>query len=251
MSTTIVVAITVLISAAIRAGISRLWSRGCRRGVWRATVVAMAALVLTPMGVGVAGAQDLGTDDVPAGAVDLADPNRNFRIHAAADRPGDRDWYAIRGTEPPYLASLRITNGAAPADCPPPANIVATLHNPEGHWMSTHIASAGASVKIRLPQLPDRYLIAVWAGNRTCSGLSYSLTPEIVGGQVNVVDPALRCRIAHETVIRERDELRRLQRRLRQVSAPARPRYRRHLRRAQRELRTARRSERIRCAEVE
>jgi hypothetical protein len=143
----------------------------CHRRAGRAAAfvaVVFAALLAAPA----AWAAEPG-DDHAGGAGTLAFGHPAI---AAIDRPGDRDWYAVRLTEnDSFDITVRRTSGACAAGA-----LRVTVLNPEAHSIRWATVRPDTDVSRELPKgKPGRYLVEIDAqGEPGCGGLGYRLELE-------------------------------------------------------------------------
>jgi hypothetical protein len=173
---------------------------------------------------------------------------------AAIDRPGDHDWYSVRGSDldGTTFGSLQVRVVSRGLGCIAPRPLFVILRNPEGRWIRTYSVST-EDVSFALPRLPDRYYLEIRAADSTCFALLYAFTTPVLPspGRVELNHPALLCRIAHNDRVRVKLRIRRLERRLRALkSRAARRRYARYVRAQRSVLKRARAKERRRCDKV-
>jgi hypothetical protein len=201
--------------------------------------------------------------DAPAAAVapDASDTLSGARpvpypigdVVAAIDRPGDVDWYSLRGADvgqPGGSVALSVVATGPGCVASPPLLVV--LRNPEGRWMRTFAVSTSIT-QVPVPSFPSRYYLEVRAADPGCVGLQYKFlgigSSGGAGGGGNLVGSALLCRIAHDDRVSVATQVRRLTRARASVkSRAARRRYTRYLQTKRRELQHARAEERRTCA---
>jgi hypothetical protein len=173
----------------------------------------------------------------------------------AIDRPGDVDWYWLRGDEigEPSGAAVAISVVSAGAGCPASAPLLVLLRNPEGKWIRTYVVSTSTS-RIPVPDLPSRYYLEVRAADYGCVGLQYKFpgsNPGASGAGGGLVASAVLCRIAHDDRVAVDTRIHRLRRARASVkSTAARRRYTGYLKQQQRKLKLARAEERRTCADA-
>jgi hypothetical protein len=174
-------------------------------------------------------------------------------VIAAIDRPGDVDWYSVRGADvgqPGGSVALAVVVTGPGCVASPP--LLVLLHNPEGRWMRTYAVSTTIT-QVPVPSFPSRYYLEVRAADPGCVGLQYKF-PGIARGPSSspgngLVGSALLCRIAHDDRVYVAGQVRRLERARASVkSRAARRRYTRYLQTKRRELRRTRAEERRTCA---
>jgi hypothetical protein len=144
----------------------------CHRRAGRAgalVAVVVAALLAAPA----AWAAEPG-DDHAGGAGTLAFGRPAV---AAIDRPGDRDWYAVRLTENDSFDNITVrrTSGACAAGA-----LRVTVLNPEAHAIRWATVRPDTDVSRELPKgKPGRYFVEIDAqGEPGCGGLGYRLELE-------------------------------------------------------------------------
>jgi hypothetical protein len=152
---------------------------------------------------------------------------------AAIDRPGDHDWYSLRGSDLELSRLLDIRVVSRGLGCTAVRPLFVILRNPEGRWIRTYSVSTDGVV-FAPPQLPDRYYLEIRATDSTCFALLYAVTfIGVARGDAgsSLIDGALLCRIAHNARERVRLAFRRIVRRRRTLkSRAARRRYAPHVR---------------------
>jgi Bacterial regulatory protein, arsR family len=236
-------------------GYRRLGGRSAR---FAATVLVLVAAGTPAVAVAArgsdarAGAVAPDASDGPAGAQTLDRLPPDFV--AAIDRPGDHDWYALRGRaigEEPDLTRVNVVVVQPGSGCVAPQPLLVGLHNPEGRWVRTYAGGPSGS-SFGLPPLPGRYYLNVRAADAGCVGLQYTFSiAHAVKGQAIVAGAVALCRIAHNERVSAARELRSLERRRRSVrSRAARRRHARYVKTQRAELRRARARERRTCAHV-
>jgi hypothetical protein len=237
---------------------------GYRRLGGRSALSAAAAFTLAAAGTTAAAAGSTGpVPGAPAAAVapDASDtqsgaqavPRPIDAFIAAIDRPGDVDWYSLRGAEigqPSGSVALAVV--LTGPGCVASSPLLAVLRNPEGRWMRTYAVSTSIT-EVPVPSFPSRYYLEVRAADSGCVGLQYTF-PGIgvsgaAGGVGELASSALLCRIAHDDRVKVDTQVRRLKRARASVkSRAARRRYARYLQTKRRELQRTRAEERRTCA---
>jgi hypothetical protein len=209
---------------------------------------AIAALILAPATALAAAPQTAMVPD----AADSRDGTQALR-GGFIDRPGDHDWYAVRGNDFDALGSAAdITIVSVGPGCIAPRPLYVILRNPEGHWIRTYTVATEEEPLFKLPDLPGRYYLEIRAVDINCVGLEYQA--KVTGAKaasVVVNAGAVLCRIARAKRIKITIRLRELQRRRRTLKDPAaRRRYARLLNDRQVALTRARATERRKCRNV-
>lgn len=238
---------------------------GYRRLGGRSAISAVAALTLAAAGTTAAAAGSAGPipgAPAPAVAPDASDtlsgaravPRSFSAFIAAIDRPGDVDWYSLRGADigqpsGSVAVSVVLTGPGCVASSP----LLVLLHNPEGRWMRTYAVSTSIT-QVPVPSFPSRYYLEVRAADSGCVGLQYTFPGSGASGGAGspgLVGSALLCRIAHDDRVNAANQVRRLKRARASVkSRAARRRYTRYLQTKRRELQRARAQERRTCADA-
>jgi hypothetical protein len=234
-------------------------------------ICALATFILaaagTAAGATAPAANDEPTSSTPAAAVapDTSDtlsgaqpvPERlGHDFIATIDRPGDVDWYSLRGLaigEPSGVA-VTIAVVSTGLDCAASPPLLVLLRNPEGKWIRTYAVSSSIT-QIPVPSLPSRYYLEVRAADYGCVGLQYKFPGAnpvgSAGGGGGLVASAVLCRIAHDDRVAIDTQIRTLMRTRAAVrSAAARRRYTRYVKQQRHELKRARAEERRTCAKA-
>jgi hypothetical protein len=172
-------------------------------------------------------------------------------ITAAIDRPGDHDWYSLRGTQiGDTWEYLDVSIVAAGTGCIAAQPLLVELRNPEGSWIRTYAVST-TKLSLPIPSLPSRYYFNIRAADAACVGLQYRLGRVFLPGAEAVLANVTLCRIAHNERVRAATRLRKLTRRRHALrSRAARRRYAHYLKAQRGTLRQARAYERRQCAHV-
>lgn len=140
--------------------------------------------------------------DTLSGAQPVPEPSQAFI--ATIDRPGDVDWYSLRGLEIGQLSGVAVPIAVVSTglDCSASPPLLVLLRNPEGKWIRTYAVSSSIT-QIPVPSLPSRYYLEVRAADYGCVGLQYKFPGANAGGGSaggggELVASAVLCRIAHD-----------------------------------------------------
>jgi len=227
------------------------------RSLRRSVRWALGALMLTP-GLAPAAMVEPDGSDTRTGAHAL----RGSFI-AAIDRPGDHDWYSMRGSDSgePAFEIVDISVLRAGPGCTASRPLFVVLRNPEGRWIRTYSVSRERA-DVLVSGLPGRYYLEIRAADSSCSTLFYGLAiisqtvrlaqdinQAIHFAQTFLASDVSLCRITHNERVRVAGRIRAFQRRRRSLrSRAARRRYAGYVRAELPNLKRARAKERRECA---
>lgn len=168
---------------------------------------------------------------------------------AAIDRPGDHDWYSVRGSDirTPIREIVDISVLRTEPGCTSPQPLLLVLRTAEGRWIHAYPVSTSRT-DVEVPSFPGHHYIEIYAADGECT-LLYGLT--IISQSLRRVN-ALRtraqvppvpvlCRSNSIDIFRLRRQIRQLGRRRHSLkSSAARRRYTRSLKRERTKLAAAR-----------